>query len=581
MIFNYDFQCHFCKHKKNTIYYQNAILIVAILNICINKNLTVIPVIQLYLLQKSVWQNIMVKSLYYNFILILLYGSYCFDVNRAEWSKFPCAKHYQNGELHVDCSHKSLTQIPQLPKNTVHLNLQHNWIQYIPNNVFKNMTNLTVLDLSFNCLDSIGEHAFNGLQKLVQLKLNNNKLKYNSRARFPAKTFQPLESLKILSVRSNTDSIVFSDQKIAFLKKLEILELDVYFCHYEHDEGTYLFGKKYSKLSNLYSVHIYCQDKCFSVCNITFKYIPNLTHLYILYFKSFTFKHLAFATLKKLKFLQIDFSASTLMTHTLYIPEIIFELSYTQIKILIIQNVVFYDTFDNDCIWKSINENLNITSLQQLHLTNIKDFHPKCVYSQTTINLPPSLQILNLTGNDFSWTALNLNSVVSLILKHNRLGSYLANNSYMISHTSNLENICLSHNSIYKLNTDIFKGQPYLKYIDLSNNFLSNISFKLFHLKQLKILNLSNNRIQFLNKKSMKEIDRLLNKTTNTRIDLRNNLLRCNCYTVPFLKWMKQIGQNFIKFSQYQCTYENGTISKAYSFERVILYLEQDYKNTG
>ncbi|VDI64328.1 toll-like receptor 1 [Mytilus galloprovincialis] len=74
----------------------------------------------------------------------------------------------------------------------------------------------------------------------------------------------------------------------------------------------------------------------------------------------------------------------------------------------------------------------------------------------------------------------------------------------------------------------------------------------------------------------MKKFVTLLKKNNNTKIDLRNNPLLCNCYTVPSLKLMLKIRQHFINFSQYQCTYENGTRSKANSFDKVIPYLVQD-----
>ncbi|CAG2198258.1 unnamed protein product [Mytilus edulis] len=299
-------------------------------------------------------------------------------------------------------------------------------------------------------------------------------------------------------------------------------------------------------------------------------------------FTNYPLKQIAHLT--NLEVLQMDISMDSKTSRLL-------ALSYTPTEVLIIQNVLQYDNINysttighlcylyknltEQCVWKLFNKILNRTSIRQLHLSNIFGLNQNCTPTQAVINAPPSLQIVNLTMNNLTWIALNLSSVVSLYLVHNRLGNYLVNNSYLITQSSKLENISLSHNQIYKLNTEIFNGQPYLKHIDLSFNFLSNISFDPSHLENLQILNLTYNHIKFLNEKFMKKIV-TLKKNNNTKIDLRNNPLLCTCYTVPSLKLMWQIHQHFINFSQYQCTYENGTRSKANSFDKVIPYLVQD-----
>ncbi|CAG2205668.1 unnamed protein product [Mytilus edulis] len=243
--------------------------------------------------------------IYTKLILILLSSNFL-DFNHATLSSiqlaFPCAKSYQKGELNVDCSYKRLRYIPDLPPNTVHLNLRHNIIKQVFNNTFKHMTNLKVLDLSFNWLKSMDNQTFNGLGNLKHLKLNNNMLtgempnkcfqymncltdldlSFNSWKRinlqtfvglqnlqslqlndnkldysilkFPPGCFKPLESLTRLSIHNNNvlahilndNSVVFPDKTISDLKMLEILELDI---HSGSSDENNLFGKGFSFLT--------------------------------------------------------------------------------------------------------------------------------------------------------------------------------------------------------------------------------------------------------------------------------------------------------------------------------------------
>lgn len=110
----------------------------------------------------------------------------CTYILHAKESAHICKENYENGELYVDCSNMRLNFIPQLPSNTFSLNLQHNRVYDLLGyglNV-NYMKNLTVLDLSFNNLEHIRDGWFNGLKKLQQLRLNNNKLKYDTES-FP------------------------------------------------------------------------------------------------------------------------------------------------------------------------------------------------------------------------------------------------------------------------------------------------------------------------------------------------------------------------------------------------------------
>ncbi|XP_071175259.1 toll-like receptor 4 [Mytilus edulis] len=526
----------------------------------------------------------MEHALLCNFILMLFV--LCSYFLYAKGIAYPCKENLKRGKLHVDCSNKGLLNlifsgIPQVPSNAFSLNLQHNSIHIIRNKDLRHMTNLTVLDLSYNRLSYISGDAFNGLEKLQQLRLNNNELDY--RHYETTRSFQPLKSLKLLSIENNAHLSYFPEEALAYLTKLEIFKVDL--PKSSSISMSLNLGKEYRKLTNLYSLYLNGEGNEYLYLTMhCFQYTPNLTHLYIFHFQSVIIQNFTISKLNNLKLLQIDYHnhrpqfGEESFEYQKFGFNWIHELYFSPTEILKIRNFV-PDDYKRElflyCVWDILNKCLS-RSFRQLHLTNILGLNKMCVPTQSVFHAPPSLQILNLRRNNLTWISLNISSVVTLDLKHNRLRHYLENNSYLITQTSKLENIYLAHNQIYQLNTEIFKGQPYLKHIDLSFNILSNISFDPSHLENLQILNLTNNKIKFFNEIFMKKIDILLKKNNKTKIDLCNNPLLCKCYTVSSLKWMLQIRQHFIKFSQYQCTYENGTRSKANSFEKVITYLVQE-----
>ncbi|CAC5395036.1 unnamed protein product [Mytilus coruscus] len=298
----------------------------------------------------------------YTKLILILFSSNFLDINNATprnfQLEFPCAKFYKKGELRIDCSHKNLRYIPNLPSNTVYLNLQHNLIIQIPNNTFEHMTDLKVLDLSFNKLQSMNDQTFNGLGNLKHLKLNKNKLTgemlnksfkymtclthldlsfnmlqrineqtfiglqnlqnlqlnnnilYYSILNFPPGSFKPLESLTRLSFQKNNfkpkiipdRTTVFPDKTISDFKMLEILELDI-------NTGSgdkAIFGKGFSSLKNLYLLKAsYCET--FILESDTFQYTPNLTHVYFNHCSLKVYrKHDEFSKLMKLKVLQLN-----------------------------------------------------------------------------------------------------------------------------------------------------------------------------------------------------------------------------------------------------------------------------------
>lgn len=420
------------------------------------------------------------NAVIYTKLILILFNSNFLDINNATlWNyqlKFTCERFYKKGELKIDCSHKNLTHIPDLPSDTVYLNLQHNLIIRIPNNTFKHMTNLKVLDLSFNKLQSMNDQSFSGLgnlmkldlnnnrfdggmpnkvfesmkcltdldlshngltrinektfvglQNLQNLHLNNNKLQYNI-SRFPTESFKPLGSLTRLSIQNNNfspkifNSIIFPDKTISDLTMLEILELDVSTGF--GDKAV--LGNGFSYLKHLYSLNA-CNCQTFILQSDTFKYTPNLTQVYFnrCLLKVYGKKHEEFSKLMKLKVLQLN----GWLSYTQDLDEdellaLIAGLSNTTIELLKMHYLFnsFYSVSLSN-ILNNVSVELNKTPIQELHFTNNLNVHFNEL--DMPVKVPPSLRTLNISDNSLEALKLNIKQVTSLHLEDNRLGNYL------------------------------------------------------------------------------------------------------------------------------------------------------------
>ncbi|VDI69695.1 carboxypeptidase N regulatory subunit [Mytilus galloprovincialis] len=186
-----------------------------------------------------------------------------------------------------------------------HLNLNANPMKKISNHTFKDLTDLNILDLSNNGVQSLNENTFIGLNNLQVLRLNYNNLGYNTK-QLPPGCFQPLESLKKLSVLENNppgkvlSTFIFPDKTVKDLKMLEILELDV------NSDEERILGIGFSSLHNLSSL-IFSGVCNLSLFNDTFKYTPHLTHLSIKHCNVMFIETGTFSILTKLEYVQLDF----------------------------------------------------------------------------------------------------------------------------------------------------------------------------------------------------------------------------------------------------------------------------------
>ncbi|KAL3848110.1 hypothetical protein ACJMK2_018989 [Sinanodonta woodiana] len=123
-----------------------------------------------------------------------------------------------------NCSYSGLTEVPEFPKSAVVLNLCHNNLKVLRNGSFSNNSKLRTLLLASNYIQVIEMDAFRGLEKLVKLVLDRNRLPLSATL-FQNGVFLPLTELSNLSMRNINKGI--RDNFKSFLPKFRLFNNSV------------------------------------------------------------------------------------------------------------------------------------------------------------------------------------------------------------------------------------------------------------------------------------------------------------------------------------------------------------------
>ncbi|XP_071123513.1 toll-like receptor 4 [Mytilus edulis] len=165
----------------------------------------------------------------------------------------------------------------------------------------------------------------------------------------------------------------------------------------------------------------------------------------------------------------------------------------------------------------------------------------------------------NVSKDFFSKDFINLRY---LLLEDNLLGLVIPTDFHgeILENLGNVGLINLSANKITNIPKLFFKNQYNLETLDLSDNMIDDINFKVSHMKKLTFLNLRNNRISALSEYAMQNVNLMANRNTNLTIDLSGNNLVCNCDTLTFVEWIVNTHIYLQHRNQYRCKMTNNTI---------------------
>ena len=133
----------------------------------------------------------------------------------------------------------------------------------------------------------------------------------------------------------------------------------------------------------------------------------------------------------------------------------------------------------------------------------------------------------------------------------------------VLSTFSKLKYVNFARNGLSNIPKRIFSNNPHLEVIDLSENYLSTITFIVEHLNHLRCLDLKRNYVRVLDGTFIANLDVLFKSQkvvneTELVMDLSDNLLECNvCHNYEFITWLRE--RTHYLTSKLICFNQNGT----------------------
>ena len=161
----------------------------------------------------------------------------------------------------------------------------------------------------------------------------------------------------------------------------------------------------------------------------------------------------------------------------------------------------------------------------------------------------------NITEASFD----NMPYLRKLNLSNNYLGLSINSTISMLpfKNQQKLTHLDLSNNKLRSLPKDIFSNLLNLEYLYLSENRLSAINVSIDQSKKIKVLDLSNNLLETISEDVRVVLDYAY-RHNNARINMTQNKLTCNCKYQDFIEWMTQNRRMFVNFDDYYCSFDNG-----------------------
>ncbi|XP_063432699.1 toll-like receptor 4 [Mytilus trossulus] len=488
----------------------------------------------------------------------------------------------------MDCSHRNMTEIPALPKYLTEINFSGNTIKEVPDDVFYNNGMLEILDLSHNLISSLHQRSFSGLVSLKRLLLNKNNI-----SDVHCYTLTALQSLIELNFKMNPyDSLDLNLTGISLITaKLDFRQPNNLTRHFW-------------SMPTLRNMDV---SGLTGICNVTtlksevFKLLPKLETINL---SACSINYIYIGTFRKLSnLIYLDVSLNRCLKFS-GLENITNDLPYTSIKTLNINKIHQTNELTTEISIKHF-QNFKNTTLETLH---IEGNRIQLVESGALLYIPNTIRNVFAADNQFSFggyikdvlkTSIHFVNVSNMFTHHypiekpemcdfpedrcirsedghkrylhsveeeqNNIPPYISvppNMTKVIYRGCNLRFeipfLLISSNKVKFIDASFnmfysWKGPVtsfnYIEYLDLSNNFCTNVSNKFFlrvpnlkylyvqsnllgfvlpkdtdgailrYVKKLQVINLANNRIHRLPLKFFKQ-QRLLRK-----LNISNNML--------------------------------------------------------
>ncbi|XP_052106961.1 toll-like receptor 4 [Mytilus californianus] len=138
-----------------------------------------------------------------------------------------------------------------------------------------------------------------------------------------------------------------------------------------------------------------------------------------------------------------------------------------------------------------------------------------------------------------------------------------------------LNTIDLSQNRIPELPPLFFIFLERLEILNLHDNLIEDIDFKLVQMKNLSHFDLSKNLIQYLGTSAIFHLESV-SEDHRLFLNLSGNPFVCSCATLEFLKWISETKIDLLDRSKYECKYENGSKSSLANVNDVFNKLQKE-----
>ena len=425
----------------------------------------------------------------------------------------------------ADCSYQDLDKVPSyVPDSTKVLNLEGNWFKEVNPRQFRRFYNLVELDLRYNAIIHLNNDSDTELSTLRDLDISHNWRLQDLNSAF----FASIPNLQKLSIRGN-------DLEVSMFKGLRNLTyLDMSFNkpisvnstpfrELEYLEDLKLRGCGLKNLSDTMFTGI-LNLLMLNLGHNDLDYLPSgvfvrLTKLEVLDLSYNNLDHLPsglFVGLTKLKVLDLSYNNLDHLPRT-SLPTDIFQplIHLEQLKL-------FMDDIPHDVNYTYVDNPISkIPSLKQLYITrapntnfghgysslknleyleisgNISEINNETFFNlRYTRSLALSLgscKLSNISRNAFT----SLKNLTSLDISNSRcLSTYTMWTNFIAAVcNSTVKNLIATNLWPFELSPWFDCSQPYLEYLDMSNN---NLRGKPYVPKSLKELILANNNIEAL-----------------------------------------------------------------------------------
>ncbi|XP_056016531.1 toll-like receptor 4 [Ostrea edulis] len=495
-----------------------------------------------------------------------------------------CICWHQDNGFHVNCSGKIGKKIPKIDDNVVWLDLSHNNIQEIDPQKLPNR--LKYLDLSSNTLTNVKKMFFNSLPELRFLNLS-----YCSVSHVEEGAFVDLDNLQHLDVSFNRNLGFASLPNLTFgLIKTRISSLQLNGITCKTGTGTTLRRHHLRNIRGTNITELSLDSNRLELFEPgVIGWLPKTLKVFSMANNKLTtgVYLLEFAPMTNLRILNVSlqlhppkYPLSVLDRCQDKVERQIYDGANDSIKELLENyynndyslnfnwtiplppNLETYDAHSSRLYFHVPDFSVHAPNLRHVYLQN------NFIISWTGHVQMKNCNILTLDISNNLCSHVSLQSLQALKharylnISHNDLGQDLEKDTegLLFKTLERLEVLDMSFNRISSLPKQILRNSKRIKYINVSNNRLSDWEVSVSGMPNLTLLDLSQNKLTTLDDNARINIERAF-KHSNVSIDLSENALACSCENQEFLVWMTESNQHFLNIDNYTCSPPNPRFS--------------------